>query len=56
MTAAEETSFALFDEFAANDPDFKALYDGWKEFRTGVYEWNRINEAGFSNFVYSKMG
>jgi len=53
MAAAEEQSFKLYDEFAAKDADFKALYDPWKEFRTGVYEWNKINEAGFSNYAYT---
>ncbi len=56
LAAAEQASFQLFDEFAAQDADFKALFDPWKEFRTGVYEWNKINEAGFSNYVYSKQG
>jgi TRAP-type mannitol/chloroaromatic compound transport system substrate-binding protein len=56
MAAAEEQSFKLYDEFAAKDADFKALYEPWKEFRTGVYEWNKINEAGFSNYIYTKQG
>ncbi len=56
MAAAEQTSFQLFDEFAAQDPDFKALLDPWKEFRTGVYEWNKINEASFTSYVYSEAG
>ncbi|HWQ13758.1 MAG TPA: TRAP transporter substrate-binding protein DctP, partial [Roseiflexaceae bacterium] len=56
LEAAERASFELFDEFAAKDADFKALYEPWKEFRTGVYEWNRINEAGFSTYVYGKLG
>jgi TRAP-type mannitol/chloroaromatic compound transport system substrate-binding protein len=56
MEAAEKASFELFDEFAGKDADFKALFDPWKEFRTGVYEWNKINEAGFSSYVYSKTG
>jgi TRAP-type mannitol/chloroaromatic compound transport system substrate-binding protein len=54
MAAAEKASFELFDEFAGKDADFKALFEPWKEFRTGVYEWNKINENGFSSYVYSK--
>jgi TRAP-type mannitol/chloroaromatic compound transport system substrate-binding protein len=56
MEAAEKASFELFDEFAGKDADFKALFEPWKEFRTGIYEWNKINEAGFSSYVYSKTG
>jgi TRAP-type mannitol/chloroaromatic compound transport system substrate-binding protein len=55
MAAAEEASFKLYDDFAAKDADFKALYDPWKEFRTGVYEWHKINEGGFTNHVYGKQ-
>lgn len=54
MAAAEEQSFKLFDEFSAKDADFKALFETWKDFRTGVYEWNKTNEAGFTDYVYSR--
>jgi TRAP-type mannitol/chloroaromatic compound transport system substrate-binding protein len=55
MEAAETAAFALYDEFAAQDPDFKALLDPWKEFRNGIYAWNKINEVGFSSHVYAKI-
>lgn len=54
MDAAEQASFALYDEFAGKDPEFKKIYDPWKEFRTGIYEWHKVNEASFSSFVLSK--
>ncbi|GAB4126775.1 MAG: TRAP transporter substrate-binding protein [Roseiflexaceae bacterium] len=56
MAAAEEASFALYDEFAAKDADFKKIFEPWKEFRTGIYEWHKINEAGFSSYVFTKVG
>lgn len=56
MAAAEAASFALYDENAAKDADFKAVYEPWKEFRDGIYQWNKINEVGFTNYVYSKVG
>jgi len=55
LAAAEETSFALFDELAGQDADFKAVFDEWKKFRDGVYTWNNLNEAGFSRYVYGKL-
>ena len=55
MAAAMQASFALYDEFAAKDADFKAVYEPWKEFRTGVYEWHRVNELSFANFVFAKV-
>lgn len=55
MTAAESAAFALYDEFASKDADFKAIYDGWKQFRDRVYAWNDLNEANFTRFTYSKL-
>ncbi|MDY6785098.1 MAG: TRAP transporter substrate-binding protein [Cyanobacteriota bacterium] len=54
LAAAEEASFALYEEFAAKDADFKAVYDQWKPFRDRVYAWNQLNEGAFTNYVYSK--
>lgn len=56
MTAAEEASMALYDELAAQDADFKMVYDEWTKFRTGIYAWHDINEGGMSRFVHSKLG
>jgi TRAP-type mannitol/chloroaromatic compound transport system substrate-binding protein len=55
LTAAEKASFELYDEFAAKDADFKAIFEDWKAFRDRVYAWNNLNEASFSTFVYSKL-
>ncbi|MCU0490733.1 MAG: TRAP transporter substrate-binding protein DctP [Chloroflexaceae bacterium] len=55
MDAAETASFQLFDEFAAKDADFKKIFDGWKEFRTGVYSWNKVNEFSFVSHQYAKL-
>ncbi|MCH4905708.1 ABC transporter substrate-binding protein [Cylindrospermopsis raciborskii CHAB3438] len=55
LAVAEKESFALYDEFAAKDGDFKAIYDEWKPFRDRVYAWNNLNEGSFSRYVYSKL-
>ena len=55
MNAAEQASFALYDEFAAKDADFKTLFEGWKKFREGVDAWNNLNEGTFERFIYSKL-
>lgn len=54
LGAAEQQAFKIYDDFAAADPDFKALFDSWKVFRTDVQAWNKINERSFSEYVYSK--
>ncbi len=56
MAAAEEASFALYDELAAQDADFKTVYEEWKKFREGIYAWNDINEGGMTRYIHSKRG
>ncbi len=55
MQAAEEAAFALYDEYAAADADFKAIYEQWKTFREGIFQWNSLNEGGFTAYAYSKF-
>jgi TRAP-type mannitol/chloroaromatic compound transport system substrate-binding protein len=55
MTAAEEASFALFDELSAQDADFKTVFDEWKQFRDRVYAWHNIAESGFTRYVFSNL-
>lgn len=55
LDAAQKASFAIYDEFAAKDPDFKAVYEQWQQFRRRIYAWNKLNEGSFTNFVYSQL-
>lgn len=51
MDAAQKESFALYEENASKDATFKEVYEQWKQFREQVYQWNRINQDTFTNFV-----
>jgi TRAP-type mannitol/chloroaromatic compound transport system substrate-binding protein len=53
LTAAEKASESLYDELSGKDAAYKSLYTGWAKFRDSIRKFNRINEDGFSNFVYS---
>ncbi len=55
LVAAQKESFALYDEFATKDPDFKAIYEQWKDFRNRIYAWDKLNQGAFTNFVYSQL-
>jgi TRAP-type mannitol/chloroaromatic compound transport system substrate-binding protein len=55
LQAAEKASFTLYDESAAKDADFKAVYEQWKQFRDRIYAWHKLNEGSFTNFVYSSI-
>ena len=51
LKAAQTEAFAFFEEKASDDATFKQVYEQWKTFREGVYNWNRVNELSFSRFV-----
>ncbi|MGB3200834.1 MAG: TRAP transporter substrate-binding protein [Nodosilinea sp.] len=55
MTAAQEATFDLYEEFAASDADFKAIYDDWLGFRDRIYTWSQLNQGAFERFVYSNL-
>lgn len=55
MKAAEKAAFTLFDEYAAADADFKAIFEQWSKFRDGISKWNSLNEGGFADYAYSKF-
>ncbi len=55
LEAAQKASFELYDEFAAKDADFKAIYEDWKGFRDRVYAWNNLNQGSFERAVYSDL-
>ena len=52
MTAARGAAFQLYDEEAAKNPDFAAIYTEWKKFRDGQIQWFRVAESTYENFMY----
>jgi TRAP-type mannitol/chloroaromatic compound transport system substrate-binding protein len=55
MAAAEEATFALYEEFSAQNPDFAAIYTPWREFRDRVYAWNSLNQHSLETFLYRNL-
>lgn len=55
MDAAEKASFELYDELAAKDADFAAVYTEWKKFRDRIYAWYNINEVSFARHYSAKL-
>lgn len=51
LEAAKKVAFDFYEENASKDPDFKAIYEPWKEFRRQIVQWNQINELSFANFI-----
>lgn len=50
MAAAEEESFALFDEFASDDATFAEIYESWQPFRDRVKQWHDLAELSVLSF------
>ncbi len=55
LEAAQTIAFDLFDEYAASDADFKAIFAEWKPFRDRAYAWSNLNEGVFERFVYAAL-
>ncbi|MCA9934574.1 MAG: TRAP transporter substrate-binding protein DctP [Ardenticatenaceae bacterium] len=55
MQAAQDASFALYDELAQNDTDFKSIYEQWKEFRAGIQEWHTFIETSYADFIATQF-
>ncbi|HIK30359.1 MAG TPA: TRAP transporter substrate-binding protein [Oscillatoriales cyanobacterium M59_W2019_021] len=53
LQTAQKTAFELYEEKAAQNPSFKAIYEPWKAFREQIYQWDKLNELSFNNFATS---
>jgi TRAP-type mannitol/chloroaromatic compound transport system substrate-binding protein len=56
LAAAQDVTWALYDEFSEQDSDFKSIYEEWRIFRDQVYNWNKFNEFNFAKFAYANPG
>ena len=53
MQAAEAEAFAMYEETAAADADFKSIYEPWNQFRTAIKEWHGLAEVAMSRVISS---
>ena len=54
LNACYQTAFELYDEIASQDTIFKEIYQQWQAFRSEIYQWNRLNEISFADFVMNQ--
>jgi TRAP-type mannitol/chloroaromatic compound transport system substrate-binding protein len=52
LQASYKAAFELYDETAAKNENFRKIYEPWKAFRESQYQWFRVAESTFDNFVY----
>lgn len=51
LQAAYEKTFEIYEAKAAEDAEFKVIYEKWMEFRSRVQKWNFTNELGLLKFL-----
>ena len=51
MKGAYKAATELYEEEAAKNPKFKAIYDEWKKFRTEEAQWFALSELAMSEFL-----
>ena len=54
LDACYDASFALYDELAQSNANFKKVYEAWKPFRQSSESWLRIAEYSYDAYVYQR--
>jgi len=54
LDACYDASFALYDELAQSNANFKKVYEAWKPFRQSSENWLRIAENSYDAYVYQR--
>ncbi|MEL6854142.1 MAG: ABC transporter substrate-binding protein [Cyanobacteria bacterium J06607_13] len=54
LAASYQAAFDLYDELASENRQFNEIYQSWKTFRADIYQWNRVNELSFADFVMNQ--
>jgi TRAP-type mannitol/chloroaromatic compound transport system substrate-binding protein len=53
LDACYKATYEFYDETAAKNPKFKAIYDPWKKFLDDEHQWFRVEEQQFDNYMLS---
>jgi TRAP-type mannitol/chloroaromatic compound transport system substrate-binding protein len=51
LKAAHRATFDWYEEQSQANSQFRDIYQQWLSFRREAYDWNRINELSFADFV-----
>ncbi len=55
MQASYDVAQVIYAEESEKNPDFKKIYEHWRDFHKQEYQWFRVAEASFANFMYSQI-
>ncbi|HXH01864.1 MAG TPA: TRAP transporter substrate-binding protein [Candidatus Competibacteraceae bacterium] len=54
LDAAFKAAGELYAEEAGKNEKFKKIYESWKKFRSAEYQWFRVAEGTYANYLYSQ--
>jgi TRAP-type mannitol/chloroaromatic compound transport system substrate-binding protein len=52
MVAARRIAFEIYEEETKKNAAFRKIYTDWKQFRDTSFQWFKVAEAPYANFVY----
>jgi TRAP-type mannitol/chloroaromatic compound transport system substrate-binding protein len=55
LQAAESAAFALYDELAQGDADFKSILAEWNTFRNGIQTWHSALETPYNVYIAKRQ-
>lgn len=55
MQKAYDVAQEIYAEESEINPDFRVIYDHWKSFLNKEYQWFRVNENIFQQFMFSQL-
>ena len=51
MAAAQKVAFDLYEAEAAKNESFRKIYTEWKQYRDTEFQWFKLAEASYNDFV-----
>lgn len=54
MVGARAAAFEMYEEMAAKDPEYRAVYEQWNAFRTDSFRWFSSAEASYARFAFPR--
>lgn len=55
MAAALAAAEQLYTEEAARNPVFRRIFESWRRFRSDEFQWFRVAELNYANFVFGAV-
>lgn len=52
VTDAYKATFELYAEYSEKHPAWAKIYPRWKKFRDESFEWFRVAEYRYDNYMY----